>query len=69
MDFKIFNPSIYDFEEIKSLRNSFDADKVIVFSGSLQDLNILINSAENIVKKIPNVKFIIIGDHRISFKI
>jgi glycosyltransferase involved in cell wall biosynthesis len=68
VDFEIFNPSIYNFEEIKSLRNSFDADKVVVFSGSLQDLNILINSAKNIIKKIPTVKFIIIGDHRISSK-
>jgi glycosyltransferase involved in cell wall biosynthesis len=68
VDFEIFNHSIYNFEEIKLLRNSFNADKVVVFSGSLQDLNILINSAKNIVKKIPNVKFIIIGDHRISSK-
>ncbi len=68
VDFEIFNPSLYNFEEIKILRNSFHTDKLVVFSGSLQDLNIIINSATNIIKKIPNVKFIIIGDHRIPSK-
>jgi len=64
VNFQIFNPSLFDSEEIKTLRDSFDADKLVVFSGSLQNLTILIHSATNIIKEIPNIKFIIIGDHR-----
>ena len=64
VNFEIFNTSLYNSKEIKTLRNSFDAEKLVVFSGALQDLNILINSAEKIVKEIPKTKFVIIGDHR-----
>ena len=55
---------MYDKNDIQKLRNSFDAEKLIVFAGSLQDLNIIINSAEQVIEAIPQVKYVIIGDHR-----
>jgi len=64
VDLKLFNLKNYDIEQIKKLRKSFDSEKLIVFTGSLQDLNIIINSAKYVVKKFPNVKYVIVGDHR-----
>jgi glycosyltransferase involved in cell wall biosynthesis len=60
----LFNPEKYDSTEINDLRNSFDAEKLVVFSGALQDLNIIIDAAEQISKKTNNIKFLIVGDHR-----
>lgn len=64
VDLDLFNSDVYSDDEIKQIRDSFQSDKVILFSGSLQDLNIIINSAKYVIQKIPNVKFVIIGDHR-----
>jgi len=61
---ELFNPELYNKTEILELRKSFNAEKIIVFAGSLQDLNIIINSAHQVVNKIDNVKYVIIGDHR-----
>lgn len=65
VDLDLFNPKNYNQKEIQNLRKSFNADKLIVFSGSLQDLNIIIESAQQVISKIKNVKYLIIGDHRI----
>ncbi len=64
VDLDLFNSDVCSDDEIKQIRNNFQSDKIIVFSGSLQDLNIIINSAKYVIEKIPNVKFVIIGDHR-----
>ena len=64
VDLNIFDPNLYDKNEIQKLRSSFGTEKLIIFSGSLQDLNIVINSANQVIKAIPDVKFVIIGDHR-----
>jgi len=64
VDLKTFDPNLYDKNEIKKLRSSFGAEKLVIFSGSLQDLNIIINSANRVIKAVPDVKFVIIGDHR-----
>ena len=64
VDLGMFNQNICSYDEIKKIRQSFQSDKIIVFAGSLQDLDIIINSAKYVIQKIPNVKFIIIGDHR-----
>ena len=64
VDLELFNPQKFDKNEIKKIRKTFNADKLIVFAGSLQDLNIIINSAEKVIKSVPNVKYLIIGDHR-----
>lgn len=64
VDLNLFNSNVCSENEIKEIRNNFQSDKIIVFSGSLQDLNIIINSAKYVIEKIPDVKFIIIGDHR-----
>ena len=64
VDLKIFDPNLYDKTEIQKLRNSFHAEKLIVFAGSLQDLNIIINSADRVIEAVPQVKYVIIGDHR-----
>ncbi len=61
---ELFNPELYNKTEILELRKSFKAEKIIVFAGSLQDLNIIINSAHQVVNKVDNVKYVIIGDHR-----
>lgn len=50
--------------EIKNVRQNFQSNKIVVFSGSLQDLNIIINSVQSVIKQIPDVNFVIIGDHR-----
>ncbi len=64
VDLKLFDPNLYDKTEIQKLRNSFHAEKLIVFAGSLQDLNIIINSADRVIEAVPQVKYVIIGDHR-----
>jgi len=64
VDLELFDPLKYDDSEIKKLRETFDAEKLIVFVGSLQDLNIIINSAKEVINKITNTKYLIIGDHR-----
>jgi len=64
VDLQLFDPNRFNKDEILSLRKAFNAEKLIVFAGSLQDLNIIINSAEQVIKTIPNVKYVIIGDHR-----
>jgi len=64
VDLKLFDPNLYDKNEIQKLRNSFHAEKLIVFAGSLQDLNIIINSADRVIEAVPQVKYVIIGDHR-----
>ncbi|MGI0061575.1 MAG: glycosyltransferase family 4 protein, partial [Nitrosotalea sp.] len=43
---------------------SFDADKLVIYSGALQDLNLVINSALRVVQNVPKTKFVILGDHR-----
>jgi len=63
VDLQLFN-SNYNETEIKKLRDSFDADYVIMFAGSLQDLNMIINSSVKVIQKVKNVKYVIIGDHR-----
>lgn len=64
VDLDMFNPDAASLEEIKKTRQAFQSEKIIVFSGSLQDLNIIIESAVYVIEKIPDVKFVIIGDHR-----
>jgi len=64
VDLELFNPAKYEYNEIQRLRSSFNADKIIVFSGALHDLNIIINSAQKVIDNIKNVKYVIIGDHR-----
>jgi glycosyltransferase involved in cell wall biosynthesis len=64
VDLHMFNPDRYDKNEIKKLRDSFDADYIIMFAGSLQDLSMIIDSSPKVIQKVKNVKYVIIGDHR-----
>ena len=64
VDLELFNPTKYDSHEIQELRNSFGTRNLLVFAGSLQDLNMIIDSASHVVKKRKDVKYVIIGDHR-----
>jgi len=64
VDLTLFDPSKYQSNEIQKLRESFHAQNLIVFSGALQDLNIIIDSAKNVVNEFPDTKFVILGDHR-----
>ena len=64
VNLELFNSDKYDLSEIEKLRKSFDADKIVVFSGALQDLNLIINSAHQVIKNVPKTKFVIIGNHR-----
>jgi len=64
VDLDLFDPVKYDQKEIKKLRDTFQAEKLLVFSGSLQDISLIINSATTVINAIPKVKYIIIGDHR-----
>jgi len=64
VDLELFNPENYSRDEIQKIHESFCSDKLIVFTGALQDLNILIESAKKIAEHIPDFKFVIIGDHR-----
>jgi glycosyltransferase involved in cell wall biosynthesis len=64
VDLDLFNLNASSDEQIKKTRESFQSDKIVIFSGSLQDLSIIINSAKYVIEQIPDVKFVIIGDHR-----
>ena len=64
VDLDLFNSARYDKNQIEKLRQSFNASKIIVFSGALQDLNIIIDSAKKVIDSIKDVKYVIIGDHR-----
>lgn len=64
VDLDLFNPERYDKNSIEKLRQSFNANKIIVFAGALQDLNIIINSAKKVIENVKDVKYVIIGDHR-----
>ena len=64
VDFELFNTEKYEKQEILELRNSFNAENLVVFSGALQDLNIIIDAAEIISKNTKKIKFLIVGDHR-----
>ena len=60
----LFDSAKYPNNEIQNLRKSFNAQNLIVFSGALQDLNLIIDSAKNVVNEFPDTKFVILGDHR-----
>jgi len=64
VDLELFNPAKYSETDVSRIRESFGSKYLLVFSGSLQDLNLIINSAKDVIEKIPDVKYIIIGDHR-----
>ena len=64
VDLELFNPDKYDLSEIEKLRKSFDAEKLVIFSGALQDLNLIIDSALQVITNVPKTKFVILGDHR-----
>lgn len=64
VNLELFSPGNYDLSEIEKLRKSFDTDKLVVFSGALQDLNLIIDSAPQVIQNMPKTKFVIIGDHR-----
>ena len=64
VDLELFNSNNYDQTEIQKLRDTFKTNNLLVFSGALQDLNIIIDSAETVVKAINDVKYVILGDHR-----
>jgi len=64
VDLGMFNQDVCSYDEVKKIRQRFQSDKIIVFAGSLQDLNMIIDSAKYVIKQIPNSKFVIIGDHR-----
>jgi len=64
VDLKSFNNDQYSPLEIQKFRKTFDAEQIVLFSGSLQDLSIIINSAKKIIENFPKIKFIIVGDHR-----
>ena len=64
VDLELFNPEKFSTNDISRIRKSFDSKYLLVFSGSLQDLNLIIDSAKDVTEKIQDVKYIIIGDHR-----
>ena len=64
VDLELFDPAKYSMTDICSLRESFDTKHLLIFSGSLQDLNLIIDSAKDVIEKVPDVKYLIIGDHR-----
>jgi len=64
VDLELFNPEKYDKNLVSKLRDSFEPKKLVMFSGALQDLNLIIKSAKNVIAQIPGVKYVIIGDHR-----
>jgi len=68
VNLELFDPDKYDSSEIEKLRKSFNADKLVIFSGALQDLNLIINSAKQVITNVPKTKFIILGDHRSPIK-
>ncbi|CUR50967.1 Putative glycosyltransferase [Nitrosotalea devaniterrae] len=64
VDLKLFDPAKYSMNDISNLRESFGTKHLLVFAGSLQDLNLIIDSAKDVIEKVPDVKYLIIGDHR-----
>ena len=48
VDLKLFDPNQYEKKEIEKLRSKFHAEKLIMFSGSLQELNIIVDPAEKL---------------------
>ena len=64
VDLELFNSKKYDANEIIKMRESFGSKHLLVFSGSLQDISLIIDSARYVIDKISDVKYIIIGDHR-----
>jgi glycosyltransferase involved in cell wall biosynthesis len=64
VDLELFDPAKYNANDINLLRESFGTKHLLVFSGSLQDLNLIIDSARHVIEKMPDVKYLIIGDHR-----
>lgn len=68
VDLELFSTKNYNEQSISALRNSFNSKKIILFSGALQDLNILFGAAKEIIKDIKDVKFVIVGDHRDPFR-
>ncbi|MGH1522499.1 MAG: glycosyltransferase, partial [Nitrosopumilus sp.] len=64
VDLNLFDPSKYPIDDIVTLRKSFNAKNLIVFSGALQDLNLIINSAKKVIAEYPETKYLILGDHR-----
>jgi len=63
VDLELFNPE-KSLIESQKIRKKFGAKKIVVFTGSLQDLNIIIKSAKRVIQEIPNLKYLIVGDHR-----
>ena len=68
VDLALFNQSRYSQAELSELRSKLGGEKLIVFSGSTQDLSIVIDSARKVIDKFPKVKYLIIGDHRFASK-
>ena len=68
VDLALFNQSRYSQVELSELRSKLGGEKLIVFSGSTQDLSIVIDSARKVIDKFPKVKYLIIGDHRFASK-
>lgn len=64
VDLRLFDPTKYSDQEILNIRSNIGGEKLIIFAGSLQDLNIIIDSANMVIKKFPKIKYLIIGDHR-----
>jgi glycosyltransferase involved in cell wall biosynthesis len=64
VDLELFDPAKYNINDISSLKESFGTKHLLVFAGSLQDLNLIIDSARDVINKVPDVKYLIIGDHR-----
>ena len=64
VDLELFDPTKYSKDEVKQLREHFASAKLVVFSGSLQDLNMIIDSATEVLQAVKDVKYVIIGDHR-----
>lgn len=63
VDLELFNPE-KSLIESQNIREKFCGKKIVVYTGALQDLNIIIKSAKKIIQKIPNLKYLIVGDHR-----
>ena len=64
VNLELFDSAKYSTNDISHLKESFGTKHLLVFSGSLQDLNLIIDSASDVIEKIPDVKYLIIGDHR-----
>lgn len=67
VDLVVFDPDKH-LHTINKIRYDLGAEQLIVYSGALQDLNMVIDSAPLVKAKFPNVKYLIIGDHRDPLK-